>query len=165
MQLRGIHAAPLLLAITLGVSACKDSGKSMSTSQGDVPVTVTTVRTALDQKNFGQAASLADTLTVSEPNNVDVWMVAADARSAAGNRISALAALESAMNHGMRDITRLNADLYLEPLRSSSEYEALLARFGLAQPIAKAGDTSIVETSTGTVVRAGDLSVSLPNDK
>jgi hypothetical protein len=33
------------------------------------------------------------------------------------------------------------------------------------RPLAMAGDTSIVETSTGTVVRAGDVSVSLPNDK
>ncbi|MFM0052522.1 hypothetical protein [Caballeronia grimmiae] len=137
----------------------------MSTSPGDVPVTVATVRTALDEKTFGQAASLADKLAASEPNSVDVWMIAADARSAAGNRSSALAALESAMNHGMRDIARLDADPYLEPLRTSSEYDALLTRFGLAHVVAKAGDASIVETSTGTVVRAGDVSVALPNEK
>ncbi|KIG01682.1 hypothetical protein [Caballeronia concitans] len=165
MQFRSIHVAPLLLALALGVSACKDSEKSQSTREGDVPVTVATVRTELEHKNFGQAASLADKLTASNPNDVDAWMIAADARSAVGNRIDALAALESAMNHGMRDITRLDADSYLDPLRSSSEYEALLMRFGLMRPLAKAGDTSIVETSTGTVVRAGDVSVSLPNDK
>lgn len=165
MQFRSIHVAPLLLALALGVSARKDSEKTLSTREGDVPATVATVRTALEHKNFGQAASLADKLTASDPNDVDAWMIAADARSAVGNRIDALAALESAMNHGMRDITRLNADSYLDPLRSSSEYEALLMRLGLMRPLAKAGNTSIVETSTGTVVRAGDVSVSLPNDK
>ncbi|MDR5736225.1 hypothetical protein QCE47_28375 [Caballeronia sp. LZ025] len=165
MQFRGIYVAPLLLALALGVAACKNSGKNMSTSGGNVPVTVASVRTALDQKNFGEAASLADKLTVFEPNNPDAWMIAADARSAAGNRISALAALESAMNHGMRDSSRIDTDPYLEPLRTSSEYDPLLARFGLAQPIVKAGDASIVETSAGTVAHAADVSVTLPNDK
>jgi hypothetical protein len=69
------------------------------------------------------------------------------------------------MNNGMRDVARLDADHYLDSLRSSNEYQALLVRFRLARPVAQAGDTSITETSVGTVVRAGDVSVTLPNTK
>jgi hypothetical protein len=65
----------------------------------------------------------------------------------------------------MRDVARLDADHYLDSLRSSNEYQALLVRFGLARPVVQVGDTSITETTAGTVVRAGDVSVTLPNTK
>ena len=111
------------------------------------------------------AAAQSDKLTAANPTNADAWLIAADARAAADSRNGALAALESAFNNGVRDVARLDADHYLEPLRSSSEYEALLARFGLARSVAQAADTSITGTSAGSVVRAGDISVTLPNTK
>lgn len=165
MKLRNLQVAPIAFACLLLLSACNSSERSTSAGEVETPATIQQVQSALDQKNFGLAASLSDKLTAANPKSADAWLAAADAKAAAGNRLSALAALESAMNNGMRDIARLAADHYLDALRASSEYQALLVRFGVAQPVAQAGDTSITETSVGTVVRAGDVSVTLPNTK
>jgi hypothetical protein len=165
MQIRTFQVAPLVLAFLLVLSACRFTEKGASASEADTAVTIGQVQSALDQKNFGLASSLSDRLTAASPSNADAWLIAADAKAASGSRLGAFAALESAMNNGMRDIARLDADHYLDSLRSSNEYQALLVRFGLARPLAQAGDTSVTETSVGTVVRAGDVSVTLPNSK
>jgi hypothetical protein len=165
MRFRSFHVAPLALVCLLLLPACRFNDKHDPASEAEATVTVGQVRSALDQKNFGLAAALSDKLTAANPTNADAWLIAADARAASDSRIGTLAALESALSNGMRDVARLDADHYLDPLRSSSEYQALLVRFGLARPVAPAGDTSITETSAGTVVRAGDISVTLPNTK
>lgn len=165
MQSRNFHVAPLALVGLLLLSACRFTDKSMPASEAGAAVTIGQVQSALDQKNFGLAATLSDKLTASSPTDANAWLIAADARAASDSHIGALAALESALNNGMRDVARLDADHYLDPLRSSNEYQALLVRFGLARFVAQAGDTSITETSVGTVVRAGDISVTLPNTK
>ena len=160
-----LKVASLTLACLFLVSACGSRDHSNVATSGDTKVSVDAVRAALDQKNFGLAASLAEKLATQDPANVDTWLVAADAKAASGSRLGALAALESALKHGMRDTIRVDEDHYLDGIRSSGEYRALLARFGLVQPAAQAGDTSIAETATGTVVRAGDVSVTIPNTK
>ena len=162
MKLRAYWAAPLALACLLFIAACHDTSNHASVA---TDVSIGQVRSALEQKNFGVASTLSDQLTAANPKSADAWVATADAKAAAGNRLAALAALESAMNNGMRDTARLDADGYLDAVRSSAEYQALLVRFGLAQPIAQAGDTSITETSAGTVVKAGDISVTLPNSR
>jgi len=165
MQFRDFHVAPLSLVCPLLFPACGFKDKNEPASETEATVTVGPVRSALDQKNLGVAAAQSDKLTAANPTNADAWLIAADARAAADSRNGALAALESAFNNGVRDVARLDADHYLDPLRSSSEYEALLARFGLARSVAQAADTSITGTSAGSVVRAGDISVTLPNTK
>lgn len=162
MKLRNKRVAPFALACLLCISGCNGTSKD----GGDAPeVSIGQVRFALDQKNFGEAAVLSDRLTAANPRNADAWLAAADAKAASGSRLAALAALENAINNGMRDAGRLDTDSYLDTLRSSDEYQALLVRSGLVESIARAGDTSINETSTGTVVRAGDVSVTFPNTK
>jgi hypothetical protein len=157
--------APLALSCVLSLSGC-NAQKPAENAVGVVSsVTINQVRAALDQKNYGDAVALAGQLTSTAPGDRDAWLAAADANAAAGNRLQALAAIEKSLADGLRDQTRLDSDSYLDGLRSSGEYQELLRRYGLQKPIAQAGDTSIDETSTGTVVRAGDLSVTLSNSK
>lgn len=162
MKLRAYCAAPLALAYLLLLAACHDRSNHASVA---TDVSIGQVRSALEQKNFGVASTLSDQLTAANPKSPDVWLAAADAKAASGDRLAALAALESAMSNGMRDTARLDADGYLDAVRSSAEYQPLLVRFDLAKPIAQAGGTSITETSAGTVVKAGDISVTLPNSR
>ncbi|MGA7816228.1 hypothetical protein [Caballeronia sp.] len=164
MTLRNYCVAAL--ACVLLVSGCKFTEKDASKTEAVASdVTVAEVKSSLDQKNFGEASALSDKLTAANPTSVDAWLVAADAKALSGSRLAALAALENAMINGMHDANRLDADGYLDSLRSSNEYQALLVRFDLARPIVQSGDTSINETSAGTVVRAGGVSVTLPNSK
>jgi Flp pilus assembly protein TadD len=158
--------AQLALTYVLLLSGC-NSQKGHDSTEGTVPlpVTINQVQAALDQKNFGDAVALSSQLTAASPHDRDAWLTAADANAAAGNRLQALAAIEKSLSNGMRDPTRLDNDGYLDGLRSSTEYQTLLRRYGLQKAIAQAGDTSIDETSAGTVVHAGDLSVTLSNSK
>ncbi len=162
MKFRNYSIVSLAFSCLLFISACHDASKDGTPATG---ADIGQVKSALDQKNFGEAATLADQLTSANPKSADAWLVAADAKSAAGDRLAALAALEQALKNGLRDTARLDADTYLDTLRSSSEYQGLMARFGLAKPVAQAGDTSITATPAGTVVRAGDVSVTLPDSK
>jgi hypothetical protein len=159
MKHRNYLVAPLAFSCLLFISASHGAS-----NDGD-DVSIGQVKSALNQKNFGEASILANDLTAANPNSADAWLIAADANMATGERFAALAALEHAMNNGLRDPARLDEDPYLDSLRSSSEYQGLLVRFGLAKSIAQAGNASITETPTGTVVRAGDVSVTLPGSK
>lgn len=155
-----------VLTCVLLVSGCNFTEREAEDAKsGPSASKVRQVQAALDQERFGQAVTLADQLTASDPEDANAWLAAAEAKAAAGSRLAALAALETALGKGMRDAARINDSQYLEPLRSSGEYGALLQRFGLLDTTARAGDTSIDETPAGTVVRAGDVSVTLPHSE
>src|ERR1700730_18046549 len=128
MELRNNSVAPLARACLLFISACNDASKGGAAA---TDVSIGQVKSALDQKNFGEASTLSDQLTAANPESADAWLVAADAKIASGNRLAAFAALERAMNNGMRDAGRLEADGYLGSLGSSGEYPTLLVRLGL----------------------------------
>jgi hypothetical protein len=94
MQLRDFHVAPLVLACLLLLSACRFTEKGTPASEAEPAVASGQVQSALDQKNFGLAASLSEKLTAASPTNADAWLIAADAKAASGSRIGAMAALE-----------------------------------------------------------------------
>lgn len=157
--------APLALTGFFLLSGC-NSKETRDSTEGSVPLpSISQVRAALEQKNFGEAVALADQLTKANPHSADAWLAAADAKASAGNRIEALGAIERALSNGVHDAAQLDSDRYLDSLRASNEYQMLLRPYGLQKAIAQAGDTSIEGTSAGTVVRAGDVSVTLSNTK
>lgn len=162
---RSTQLVSLALTSVLLLTGCNPQKPHASTEGTVPPLTIGQVQAALDQKNFGNAVALASQLTAANPRDGDAWLAVADANAAVGNRLEALAAIEKSLSNGMRDSTRLDTDSYLDGLRSSSEYQTLLQHYGLQKTIAHAGDTSIDETFAGTLVRAGDLSVTLSNSK
>lgn len=151
---------PTMLAAALLAAACNFPGID---GGGGAAPTVAQVQATLADKNFGQAAALADQLTAADPKNADAWIAAAEAKAAVGSRLGALAALETALANGMRDGARIDASPYLAPLRSSSEYQPLLQRFSVTRQAAAAGDTAIEQTAAGIEARAGDVSVKISN--
>lgn len=94
-------------------------------------VTLDAVRNELMKHNFGQANQLADQLTAASPSVVEAWVVAAEAKAANQNRLAALAALEQAFNHGLREVSLIEQSRYLADIRNGEEYRTLLHRFGL----------------------------------
>lgn len=158
----------LLLTLTL-LAACDQSPKPTEQPPASAPaaavptVTLAQVRDALAQRNYGQAASMADQLTATTPADIEAWFVAAEAKAASDNRLAALAALEQSLGKGMRDLPRIESSPYLAAIRSSAEYHALLERFGLIKTVARAGEASVENRGSTTVVRAGDVSVTLPD--
>jgi hypothetical protein len=128
-------------------------------------VTLDAVRNELMKHNFGQASQLAEQLTAASPSVVEAWVVAAEAKAANQNRLAALAALEQAFNHGLREVSLIEQSRYLADIRNGEEYRTLLHRFGLRTHTTQAavGDVSIVQGGGVTEVRAGDVSVKLPD--
>jgi hypothetical protein len=172
MKSRFLFVAVLYAAASL--SACNKETPVANTASGiaspgsqpsSAPASINDVRNALDQKNFGQATVIANQLVATNANDIEAWIADADANAAAGNRLAALTAISNALSHGLQDTNRLDSDTYLADLRNSDEYRRLLSQHGLTKPVAATGDTSISTTDSGTVVRAGDVSVTLPNDK
>ncbi len=157
-----------LLISLICLAGCNESNKASSvptveTSQNKV--TLDTVRNELMKHNFGQANQLADQLTAASPTLIEAWIVAAEAKAANQNRLAALAALEQAFNHGLREISLIEQSRYLADIRNAEEYRKLLNRFGLPTRTtqAAAGDVSIVQGGGVTEVHAGDVSVKLPD--
>ena len=161
-----------LLISLICLAGCNESNNTASkaslaptveTSQNKI--TVDTVRNELMKHNFGQANQLADQLTAASPTLVEAWIVAAEAKAANQNRLAALAALEQAFNHGLREVSLIEQSRYLADIRHAEEYRRLLNRFGLQTRTtqAAAGEVSIVQSGGVTEVRAGDVSVKLPD--
>jgi hypothetical protein len=167
MKSRFLFVGVLYAAASL--SACDKETPVANTASGSASpsaqTSITDVRNALDQKNFGQATVIANQLVATNANDIEAWIADADANAAAGNRLVALTAISNALSHGLQDTHRLDSDTYLADLRDSDEYRRLLSQHGLIKPVAAASDTSVSTTDSGAVVRAGDVSVTLPNDK
>lgn len=161
-----------LLLMTVLVCGCdqfsgtKNADSNASAAASAVPVasvTVAQVKESLTARNYGLAASQADQLAASATVAAESWLVIAEARAANDNRLGALAALEQALVKGMHDLGRIEASSYLAAVRDSSEYDKLLERFGLVKNLAKAGDAAVIQHGDAIEVKAGDVSVTLPN--
>ena len=158
-----------LLISLICLAGCNESNNKASSAPAveasQSKVTLDAVRNELMKHNFGQASQLAEQLTAASPTVVEAWVVAAEAKAANQNRLAALAALEQAFNHGLREVSLIEQSRYLADIRNGEEYRTLLHRFGLRTHTTQAvvGDVSIVQGGGVTEVRAGDVSVKLPD--
>ncbi len=158
------------LCLVLSLSACGLADKpsasqpvSASVQQKQIPPTVASVRASLSERNYGLAAEQAEQLVSRPTPSADDWFIAAEARAANGERLPALAALEKAIQGGMQDVGRIENSTYLTELCLSDEYHALLERFGLVKNLAASGDAVVRQRNGAIEVKAGDVSVTLPN--
>lgn len=158
-----------LLISLICLAGCNESNNKASPAPAveasQSKATLDAVRNELMKHNFGQASQLAEQLTAASPTVVEAWVVAAEAKAANQNRLAALAALEQAFNHGLREVSLIEQSRYLADIRNGEEYRTLLHRFGLRTHTTQAavGDVSIVQGGGVTEVRAGDVSVKLPD--
>ncbi|MFA9217233.1 MAG: tol-pal system YbgF family protein [Sphingomonadaceae bacterium] len=121
---------------------------------------------SLEQKNFTDAAKNAEELIKKTPDSYDAYFLLAQARAQLGDKNAALAALETAIKKGYKDDQAINANANLQSLHGMAAYDELMGRaFPRAAPVSSGATVGITETSSGTVIRAGDVSVELPKDK
>jgi thioredoxin-like negative regulator of GroEL len=129
---------------------------------------------SLVQKNFTDAANLADDLIKKAPESSEGYFLLAQAKVQLDEKNAALAALESAIKKGYKDEKSIEANPNLKPLRDLPAYAALMdsafpkresPATETASSTVSAGDVGIVQTDTKTVIHAGDVVVELPNHK
>jgi tetratricopeptide (TPR) repeat protein len=85
-------------------------------------------RGLMAQKSYVDAANNYEVALMAHPDDPGAWYSLAVARSASGNKRSALDALEHAAANGFHDRERMEGEVLLERLRNQPRYRALVAK-------------------------------------
>ena len=165
-----MKSAALAGAILLSVTAtgCFD---------GSPDVGLAEVRSAITERNFGEAARQAREVIATDPHNPDAYFELARAEALLGNESNAFYALEAAIERGLANPHWALADPAFDGLQPSERYTALQTRASpriegrAAAAIAReeiqpntrigAGEGSdrveILEGDDQSIIRAGDV--------
>lgn len=162
-----MYAFATLLAATAMLAACDSSPFASAEAMRKH------ASQSLQQKNFSDAASQAEKLTIKAPDDYEAFYLLAQAQAQLGNKNAALAALESAIKKGYKDEQAISANDNLQALRNMPAYQELMdnafprriqaSAAGTPVPDAAAQDAvGITETANKTIIRAGDVVVEMP---
>lgn len=165
---RAVRRASAMLCLCLALSACDliataDKLKSDATA-------------ALAARNYSSAAEIAQKWGEKAPDQYEAFFVLAQARSQAGDKNAALAALEQAIKKGLKDDVQIDSNTNLDPIKGMSAYESLMkASFPDRKPKQDEAqkseeqhsdnEVSITEKDGQQVLRAGDVVIQMPVDK
>jgi poly(3-hydroxybutyrate) depolymerase len=94
---------------------------------------IETGRELMRAANYAEAAQLYENAVVVEPENGGTWYALSVAQAAAGNKVRALEALETAAAHGFRNLARVEDETLLDRLRGEARYKAVLRKLREAQ--------------------------------
>ncbi len=135
----------------------------------DADETMTDVRTAVAQQNFGDAASKAKAAQDRYPADPRVHLLAAEVEARLGNAGNAVAAFRRALDSGLEDPIEALSLATFDPVRNSEPFTQLQADLvpGRMKAAAKTpprasesvrmGDVEIITDPTGDYIRAGDI--------
>lgn len=166
----------LALLGTALLTACSPKADISATSSEaplaaeQIPNLIIDAKAEIEKNNFGRAIDITHRVSKFESNNTDAYVVRSQAMAMLGNNGDALGALEAAFEHGLRDLTVIEQQPRLIALRETPQYQLLLQRFGLhstaviSKTEIKAGNVSIKEEGGSQVIKAGDISITLPKD-
>lgn len=132
---------------------------------------VAEIQSALDAKNFGQAADQAKAAQAVHPANPAVHLLAAQSEAQLGNAGNAATAFGRAMDSGLENAERELQKAAFDQVRSAPAFQPIRDRLRPAvasasstqqRPVmdresVRAGDVEIIEDGSGTYVRAGDI--------
>jgi hypothetical protein len=156
-----------VLTLTLSVSAC-DTGPLASADSIREKATQ-----SLQQKNFSDAAKMAEELTRKVPDGYDGYFLLAQARAQLDDKNAALAALEAAIKKGYKDDKAIEENANLKPIRSMTAYAELMdisfpkrdKKVEMNTETSTSASVGIIQSDTKTVIRAGDVVVEMPKDR
>lgn len=83
------------------------------------------LRSAMAQKQYGEAVRYAETAVLLRPENVNAWYSLALARAASGNVKRAIEALQEAAKRGFRTWERVDAEPLFAQMRRDKRYQSL----------------------------------------
>jgi poly(3-hydroxybutyrate) depolymerase len=85
-------------------------------------------RSLMQERDYGAAARLYETAVLIRPENAGSWYSLAVAQAGAGNHKRAVEAFEQAVEHGFRDVQRVEQEPLLAKMRREGRYQALLQK-------------------------------------
>lgn len=127
----------------------------------------------LEKKNYEKTVEITIKITQSDPKNSEAYYLQSQAKSLSGDIKEALRLLEEAIKNGFKDFKSLAENKNLDPLKSTPEFEGIIqrhdpsasAKTSITEKEITAGDDVSIKDSGGKrVIKAGDVSITVPND-
>lgn len=158
------------------IAACEPKSEISATrleaplSAEQIPNLIIDAKAEVEKSNFGRAIDITYRISKFDSSNTDAYVVRSQALTSLGNTKDALSALEAAFEHGLKDLAVIESQQRLNALRESPEYQLLIQKYGLHSTVGvakaeiRAGNVSIKEEGGSQVIKAGDISITLPKD-
>ncbi len=157
-------------------TACNPKAENNATqleaplSAEQIPNLIIDATAEIEKNNFGRAIEITYRISKFSANNIDAYVLRSQAMAMLGKINEALNALEAAFEHGLKDLTQIENQPRLSQLREMPEYQLLISKYGLhsraaiSQTEIRAGNVSIKEEGGNQVIKAGDISITVPKD-
>lgn len=152
----------IILLIAISLAGC-DKPKT----EKPVSEQINEATTELNNKNLTRTIDITVHIKQVDPKNFQASYISAQAHSLSGDVEKALKDLEDALQDGFKDFDDLKTNKNLKELRNVPVFEVVVKKynpdFSLYSDLS-AGDVSIKEGNGKQVIKAGDVSITLPND-
>lgn len=175
-----VRVATLVIAAVLPLmTGCSEqpvtpTSASIAEAEADVAntlqPTLSNIRLAISEKNYGSAATQAKTAQLTYPNEPQVHILAAEAEAYLGNAGNAAAAFQRAIDSGLTEPAEALSAAAFDDVRNSEPFARLRASLTPVRATSsapkpsssssdrvRAGDVEIITDETGDYIRAGDL--------
>ena len=161
----------LAILIALSLTACDEDYNPFKKKELTVEEQLDQAKTELDHKNYGKSVEITVKITGEDPKNYQAYYVESQAQTLIGAQKEAIDALSKAMENGFNDFKALGDNKNFDKIRFSKEYRALLKKYDpdysavsiKGDDIDVDGEVSIKNVDGKQVIKAGDVSISLPD--
>ena len=159
------------ILIALSLTACDEDFNPFKKKDPTVEEQLDQAKTELDHKNYGKSVEITVKITGEDPKNYQAYYVESQAQTLIGAQKEAIDALSKAMENGFNDFKALGDNKNFDKIRFSKEYRALLKKYDpdysavsiKGDDIDVDGEVSIKNVDGKQVIKAGDVSISLPD--
>jgi len=156
------------------IAGCDKLGGAFSADKNNpsmVEAQLKEAKTELDNNNYGKTVEISIKISEEEPKNFKANYLHSQASVMAGNVTEALDQLEQAFKSGFKDFDDLENNKNLNAIKENPKYKLILQKYdpnfssiSITETEVNADGASIKNLDGKQVVKAGDVSVSLPND-
>lgn len=159
------------ILIALSLTACDEDFNPFKKKEPTVEEQLDQAKTELEHKNYGKSVEITVKITGEDPKNYQAYYVESQAQTLIGAQKKAIEALTQAMENGFKDFKALEDNKNFDKIRDSKAYRALLKKYDpdysavsiKGDDIDVDGEVSIKNVDGKQVIKAGDVSISLPN--
>jgi hypothetical protein len=159
------------ILIALSLTACDEDFNPFKKKEPTVEEQLDQAKAELDHKNYGKSVEITVKITGEDPKNYQAYYVESQAQTLIGAQKEAIEALKQAMENGFKDFKALEDNKNFDNIRDSKAYRALLKKYDpdysavsiKSDDIDVDGEVSIKNVDGKQVIKAGDVSISLPN--
>lgn len=161
----------IIVLISLNFTGCDDAYNPFKKKESTVEEQLKEAEAEIENKNFGKTVEITVKITGDDPKNYQAYYLESQAQTLVGAQKEAIFALTQAMSNGFKDFKALEKNKNFDNIRDLEDYQALLEKYDPDysavtinnDDIAVDGEVSIKNIDGKQVIKAGDVSISLPD--